>query len=900
VTFSRIFQALLLLGLFAAPAFGGAPRTVELVMPLVSNAEASDKLLAGARAMGKGYLIDLSTGNEGTIFQVKPALKLLPGRYRLHILLGASPGGNDMVDPVELNLDVNGAPRHLLPREIPKNGEMAEVSLDFGVVSNDVPVTVGTQWRVGDSLLEVSPQEKSRAFKKLLTRRAAEIEKENQTGGDVSGGLLDQPAEGVDRSFELAEKSPIPVPVALTTRTPKYRLAIAGVHVEALCPVGFENVKTDKVVYESGDKVQLSVTLRNFSHSEVQVNLVAALEPTDKKPGDQSGERRTASVIIPAGGTVTNTFPESLSTHGLGALTRIPVQVSCKDARPAVAEALLAIMPPKREARPLQKKIFAHYMGCWPAGTAQRLNEGKELRHDVPSSSVAYYGGHVRNFDLVDPAAKQLTLEESADLEIRRAMRIGIDGFAIDAWAGGDGARRTLDALFKVAEAKNYPFELTICLDPCCGADMVASVKELLQKHGKSPKLARREGKPLIFGYMSCCYGMWVTPQARLTPAGWAQMGQAYVDAAQKIGEPIAYHYCMTWFFMGCDNSQIKPGMMTEAAGILARYVQAIGGFQWLGPEQDAIAKAVRAAGAEWSLPIGMFQKENIPFECYVPKGTDLMHWGQAALDQEATLIQLITWNDYGENTCIAPAYNTRYTLYDLTGYEIALWKTGKAPVTDHDRVYLIYRKYPAGSKIFPFHAKFGGVEGGVIEVLARLLKPAKIRLPGRQLEYEAPAGYSRKQFPVTAGPMIAEMIRDGKVEMRLESPEPITDRPFREDNGLVCWSSEEERFWKEDFGDVKPFWYSEYGDIDNDGLPNWFEMYWFSKERGYQPKPKENEWLEGKPAIRYSRWLDFTTATFADPKADPNGDGKTLLEDYREQKDPTRAVAPGTLDENQ
>jgi len=41
------------------------------------------------------------------------------------------------------------------------------------------------------------------------------------------------------------------------------------------------------------------------------------------------------------------------------------------------------------------------------------------------------------------------------------------------------------------------------------------------------------------------------------------------------------------------------------------------------------------------------------------------------------------------------PRLQYRYTLYDLTGYEIALWKTRKEPVTDHDRVYLIYRKYP-------------------------------------------------------------------------------------------------------------------------------------------------------------------------------------------------------------
>jgi hypothetical protein len=42
----------------------------------------------------------------------------------------------------------------------------------------------------------------------------------------------------------------------------------------------------------------------------------------------------------------------------------------------------------------------------------------------------------------------QFTLQTSADLQIRRALRGGIDGFFIDAWAGGDNARKVFDAPF--------------------------------------------------------------------------------------------------------------------------------------------------------------------------------------------------------------------------------------------------------------------------------------------------------------------------------------------------------------------------------------------------------------------------------------------------------------------
>ena len=799
--------------------------TVELAPPLVGTPAASDRILRDTRESGKAYLIDLASAAEGLAFRAKPDLKLAPGRYRLHVLVAAGPGGNDVVGPVELLLTAGNQTRHVLPRELPKTGELADLWLDFAVApATAAPVCL--KWFVGDSLLDVPAREKAKALQNLLKRRAA---------ATMGGGHSPGDQEAADDVALDEETSATLVPLA-TTRTPKYRLAIAGMHVETLCPVGIDAVRPDRAAYEPGESARLEVSVRNYSGSEVQATLTAELTPADKAEAGPPVERRTATLTVPAGGALTHKFPDAFSTAGLTAMTRVSVRVASQDTRPATDGALFALAPAKRPAKPVEKKIFAHYMGCWPIGMGalfyQRQTECQGLLHDRPASQAYRFGGHVRNFDLVDPA-KELTPEQSADLEIRRAMRIGIDGFAIDAWAGDKGARATLDALFKVAEAKDYPFQLTVCIDPTCGGSIVDTVKEVLAKHGTSPKLARRDGKPLIFGYQSVWGGFGLLTKyapdridaVRTQPIGWHIMGQSLTDAARQVGQPIYYHYCLDAFFYGVERQGVPKDGLTQAAGVIARYADAVGGFGWLGPEQPAIGQTVRAAGAEWSIPNGMYQKENIPFECYVPKGTDWLHWGQAALDQGATLIQIVTWNDYGENTNIAPAWNTRYTIYDLTGYEIKLWKTGAAPAPDHDRVYLIYRKYPPGAKIFPFAANFTGVEGGAIEVLTMLPKPGHIRLPGRQAEYDAPAGFFRKQFPVTAGPMIAELVRDGKVDLRLESPEPITDRPFREDHAVVCWSSEEERLWREDFGNTKPFWYSEYGDVDKDGLPNWLVM---------------------------------------------------------------------------
>jgi hypothetical protein len=540
------------------------------------------------------------------------------------------------------------------------------------------------------------------------------------------------------------------------------------------------------------------------------------------------------------------------------------------------------------------KRIYAHHMGCYPVGAAatayHRVHDAHKVRHDG-SRQHDPYGDRWRNWPLV-PDGTNLPLEESADLEIRRALRAGIDGLAIDAWAGGDGARKVFSALIEVAEKKGYPFEVTICLDAGIQSNqgLSQSVQWMLEHHGDSPRLARRAGKPLIFGYLSVFPGfrhgaqvlkqrdanrdrdikeLYRDPWLRTTPEGWALMAEAHQQMEKEAGRELYWHYCMSAFFHQVPGKLYNDEKLVQAAGFLAGRFDAIGEFLGGGEAYDRVAAAVCARGAEWSQPL-FFQYENIGWGGNrIGNGADILRrcWRDARRNG-ATLIQFVTWSDYTESTCLAPAYETRYAIMDLNRHFIDWWKTGREPTSDRDKVYLIYRKYPKGATFYPFHAKREDA-GGVIEVLTILPAPAKLRLVGRGAEWDAPAGMSHRQFPLTPGPVVAELLRDGKVVTRLESPEPITGRPFREQNGMTCFSTEFERNWRADFGeDVPPLLRGEYADDDGDGLPNWFEMYWFGK------------------------FLDYATATAADPNADPDGDGQTNLHEWRARTDPTKAPA--------
>jgi hypothetical protein len=551
------------------------------------------------------------------------------------------------------------------------------------------------------------------------------------------------------------------------------------------------------------------------------------------------------------------------------------------------------------------KKIYAHYMGCYSAGTGaiyyhsgdghRAMGFGGNPKYGVELWALKSTGGQYRNFALAPPG-HPLTLEQSADLEIRRAMRIGIDGFTFDAWAGGESAKQLFEAMFKICDEKNYPFELTLTIDASCIGGTtgltnayIDNIKSLLEKHGKSPHLARRNGKPLIMGYQSIWPGLeyiqgkvkatgdaWQAEVNRLrtSPEGWKMIGEAYHAMDQKIGEPIYWEFCMSAFFYGVPPELVKEKggkkLWGEVATAIAKELPAIGFFMY----EDGLVEAreaALAAGAEYSQPT-LLQYENYGNWQGASKGTDWIRgdW-QYAREKPCTLIQYITWNDYHENTNLSPGYNTRYAYYDLTGKMIAWWKTGTPPTADHDVIYIFSHKYTNDAKVYPF--KVVSRADNVIEVVTILPKAAKVRMPGRNVEWDAPAGFSFKQVPLTAGPVITEVVRDGKVDTKLENPDPVSDRPFRQDTGKTAYSTEDSAHWKADFGDTKEFIYSEYGDADGNGLPNWFEMFWFGK------------------------FGDMTTATGTDPKGDPDGDGKTNLQEYLDQTNPTTPSVPGKLD---
>ncbi|RXW22872.1 hypothetical protein EST38_g2977 [Candolleomyces aberdarensis] len=161
-------------------------------------------------------------------------------------------------------------------------------------------------------------------------------------------------------------------------------------------------------------------------------------------------------------------------------------------------------------------------------------------------------------------------------------------------------------------------------------------------------------------------------------------------------------------------------------------------------------------------------------------------------------IVQVLTWNDYGESHYIGPIKGDQpdseswtdgmdHTAWlGLTKYYATAFKTGQFPTIEKDQIYMWSRPHSATAQSpdpVPQPTNFELTEDAVWAVVLTTA-PAKVTLTtsnnpdaNSQKTFDVPAGVSKLSIPITPGGIMKGVIeRDGKVVVELApTPEQFT-----------------------------------------------------------------------------------------------------------------------------
>lgn len=387
------------------------------------------------------------------------------------------------------------------------------------------------------------------------------------------------------------------------------------------------------------------------------------------------------------------------------------------------------------------RKVFVHYFpffqisfddapvghDTWSVSFLSRDGEGGKWR-DV--------GGMVRERPL--PAAplpsgvwpQPYWREINIAVDVLRARAMGADGFGLDLVSTASGPNFEAAAWSQAQRVCRTAAEVApgfeIMIEPDAAILAKASAQEIadtVRELAKCPAAARSPDHHLL-----------LTPFAPETrgPAFWAEV----IADLHKAGVAVAF----------------IPDFVDPAAPT-AKPIAAMsdGLTEWGARDPAWIASPPRHTQTRvWMQPIAPQDERPKVAAFWETDNTEMFRasWAEA-FHQDANYIHLITWNDYGEATEVAPSTGTQFLFYDLSRYFIDWYKAGEPPRIMRDAIYYSQRTQifdpakPPRPTDKPFKHWGPSPVRNRVELVALLTAPAAL---------EIEIGPHRKRLPFGAG----------------------------------------------------------------------------------------------------------------------------------------------------
>jgi hypothetical protein len=432
------------------------------------------------------------------------------------------------------------------------------------------------------------------------------------------------------------------------------------------------------------------------------------------------------------------------------------------------------------------KKVFAHYFAPFPISidnkpAAVDYYATQFLTPDGESGKHLAYGGYLRERPLPQTPWEAGVDYESANLEIevRRAVNIGLDGFTFDllSTTPTDPNWMRLVKMLAVIPKVDSNFKVQLVFDMTAAAfgggggtdaDAENGITTTLAAVGKDPSLLRlSSGKIVVSAFAADARSaaFWTNAISTAHTAGFdlafIPMPVGGFSGAAFTGVPL--FGASSW---GVRTVAGAPGLVTETA------IAHDAGLLWMGPvaPQDSRPKDFNFTECNNS---AAFRAQ----------------WG-SAITGDADWVQLVTWNDYSEDSEVSPSSQTNDAFYDLSGYYTAWMKTGKQPVIARDALYYFHRAHSMDvtvappdldAQTMPFAAVNGAPQSNMIEVVGFLTAPGTLQITAGSStqSQDVPAGIQSFQIPLVAGSdgtPIFRLLRGGTKIVELTSATTINN----------------------------------------------------------------------------------------------------------------------------
>lgn len=450
-------------------------------------------------------------------------------------------------------------------------------------------------------------------------------------------------------------------------------------------------------------------------------------------------------------------------------------------------------------------------------------------------------GGLTQVKVMVDSMMANASLDEAVAFEMRAAIRSGIDGFQFYYTLDSPDWDKIILAYFRVAEKQQINFKFSFCISHPGGstealkvAQLAKRISEIMEVTGKDNPLWLRTPDGRLVVYLWDGEPLADIPADKQGLPDQFYIARAYKRLADAIGERFACiftinkeiskaelnhfldYFPATWIWTLPYEDKNYIGQMVAAECKRRQRIFTASVFN------DFYTSKLLKTGTwdmyhriEDALQAGIAGVERK----YITTGLSynfrkLLEFG---IQQDAPLINVITWNDYPEGHHLAPEVNHNEGFSILLNYYKSLWKRQASPYANRDVTIVFFKKYAHNLQPFPFNISvvpfqketLPASSEDAIEVVTLLGAPANLKVNG--ISKPVKQGLSVLKYPMKPGSVQLSVKRNGKTTIEFSTPEGITTKPYRSDRLTYSFSSEFENFYRDLYPGFKPSYSTEY-----------------------------------------------------------------------------------------